>query len=115
MFARCAPRAWAGARLRVRAPAVVAAAIAGGFLPQLSPSCNESDRAGYMTAMPDFGLNLLIQVLATAWGGLGIGVVLGDWDGALLTVGIAVTVLAVATLTAWRPPADEVAGHWEDL
>jgi hypothetical protein len=65
--------------------------------------------------MDDFKSDLVIRVLATVWAGLAVGLIVGDWSHALLVSGIAAAGIVVLTALAWRPPADDVAGHWEDL
>jgi len=99
--------------VRVRAPAVVAAAIAWGFLGRLSPSCNESDHAGFIHPVPGFRSNLVLQFLATGWVGLTVGLIADSWSGT--SSFITAVYGAVMAWFGWVPPSHELEERWEYL
>src|SRR3954454_8278010 len=118
MFERCAGRTRerVAARVRVRAPAVVAAAIAWGFLARPCPSCNESDHAGYIHPVPGFRSNLVLQFLATGWVGLTVGLVADSWSGTSVFISTVYgAVMASFAWFGWVPPSHELEEPWRDL
>jgi hypothetical protein len=87
---------------------VVAAAIAGEFLPAMSPSCNETDHAGYTQTMIGLLSDRVLTLLGVGWFGLTIGLIDGKWDhGTIIGAVIYGVLTLVFTWRGWEPPPDD--------